>query len=383
MALRVLVDATGVPADRGALGRYVDGLIGAMGTTGLELAVACQLADEERYRRLAPDAAIVAGPVGLGHRTERLAWEQSGLPVVAQRVAADVLHMPYYSMPLRPGLPTVVTIHDVTFFTDPERYTPTSVRSLKSATMTSARQATRLIVPSNATRDDLVRMLDINPARIDVAYHGVDHNLFHRPSPEQVTHVTARLGLRGKPYVAFLGSLSPRKNAPAVIEGWIGAVADMDNPPALVLGGGGGWSQELDEAVAAVPVNLRLVRPGYLPFADLPGFLGGALVVAAPSRGEGFGLAVLEAMACGAPVLTTNRTSLPEVGGNAVAYTEPDGEAIAVALRALLDDPQRRTALGEAGYARAREFTWAASAAAHAASYKRAAESVASGAAVE
>ena len=83
MALRVLVDATGVPADRGALGRYVDGLIGALGATGTDLAVACQLADEERYRRHAPDATIVAGPVGLGHRTERLAWEQSGLPVVA------------------------------------------------------------------------------------------------------------------------------------------------------------------------------------------------------------------------------------------------------------------------------------------------------------
>jgi glycosyltransferase involved in cell wall biosynthesis len=220
VALRVLVDATGVPADRGALGRYVDGLIGALGTTGIEVAVACQLSDEERYRRLAPDAAIVAGPIGLGHRTERLAWEQSGLPLVAQRVSADVLHMPYYSMPLRPGVPTVVTIHDVTFFTDPERYTATSARSLKSATMTAARQATRLIVPSNATRDELVRMLAMDPARIDVAYHGVDHNLFHRPSPEQVTHVTARLGLRGKPYIAFLGSLTPRKNAPAVVRGW-------------------------------------------------------------------------------------------------------------------------------------------------------------------
>jgi len=142
-----------------------------------------------------------------------------------------------------------------------------------------------------------------------------------------------------------------------------------------VLAGGGGWSTELDEAVAAVPSNLRLVRPGYLPFADLSGFLGGALVVAAPSRGEGFGLPVLEAMACGAPVLTTNRTSLPEVGGVAVAYTEPEAESIATALRALLDDPERRLALGEAGHARAREFTWAASAAAHAASYKRAAES--------
>ena len=89
-----------------------------------------------------------------------------------------------------------------------------------------------------------------------------------------------------------------------------------------------------------MPPHLRLVRPGYLPFADLAGFLGGALVVAAPSRGEGFGLPVLEAMACGAPVLTTYRTSLPEVGGDAVAYTEPDADSIATALRALLDDPE-------------------------------------------
>jgi glycosyltransferase involved in cell wall biosynthesis len=186
--------------------------------------------------------------------------------------------------------------------------------------------------------------------------------------------VTARLGLHGKPYVAFLGSLTPRKNAPALVSGWAAAVADLARPPALVLGGGGGWSQELDEAVASVPSHLQLVRPGYLPFADLPGFLGGALVVAAPSRGEGFGLPVLEAMACGAPVLTTNRTALPEVGGDAVAYTEPDAESIAVALRALLDDPERRAALAAAGHARALEFTWAASAAAHVASYKRAAD---------
>jgi glycosyltransferase involved in cell wall biosynthesis len=373
VALRVLVDATGVPTDRGALGRYVDGLIGALGATGTGLAVTCQRSDEERYRRLAPDATIVAGPIALGHRTERLAWEQSGLPVVAERVGADVLHMPYYTMPLRPGLPTVVTVHDVTFFTDPERYTATIAMSLKSATRTAVRQATRLIVPSNATRDELVRVLGMDPAKIDVAYHGVDHNLFHRPSQVQIAHVTARLGLRGRPYIAFLGSLAPRKNAPAVVRGWATAVADLAEPPALVLGGGGGWSQELDEAVAAVPANLRLVRPGYLPFADLAGFLGGALVVAAPSRGEGFGLPVLEAMACGAPVLTTYRTSLPEVGGEAVAYTEPDADAIAGALRTLLDDPQRRVTLGEAGYTRARDFTWAASAAAHVASYKRAA----------
>jgi glycosyltransferase involved in cell wall biosynthesis len=374
VALRVLVDATDVPTDRGALGRYVDGLIGALAGTGVELAVACQLVDTERYSRLAPAATITAGPIGLGHRSERLAWEQSSLPLVAAQVGADVIHMPYYSMPLRPGLPTVVTIHDLAFFTDPERYTPISGMSLKSATQFAARQATRLIVPSNATRDELVRVLGIDPGRIDVAYHGVDHRLFHRPDDMQVSRITARLGLHGKPYVAFLGSLTPRKNAPALVRGWIAAVAGLAEPPALVLAGSGGWSQELDEAVASVPSTLRLIRPGYLPVADLPGFLGGALVVAAPSRGVGFGLPVLEAMACGAPVLTTRRASLPEVGGDAVAYTEPDADAIAVALRALLDDPERRAALAQAGYARAQQFTWAASAAAHVASYKRAAD---------
>jgi glycosyltransferase involved in cell wall biosynthesis len=374
VVLRVLVDATDVPTDRGALGRYVDGLIGALTVTGIDLAVVCQRADEERYGRLAPGAKIVAGPVGLGHRSERLAWEQSGLPVVAEQVDADVIHMPNYSMPLRPGLPTVVTIHDLAFFTDPERYTPFSAVSLKSVTKMAAREATRLIVPSNATRDELIRVLGIDHGKIDVAYHGVDHRLFHRPDEIQVSRVTARLGLHGRPYIAFLGSLTPRKNAPSLVSAWATAVADLPDPPALVLAGGGGWSPELDEAVARVPSHLRLIRPGYLPFADLPGFLGGAVLVAAPSRGEGFGLPVLEAMACGAPVLTTYRASLPEVGGDAVAYTEPDADAIAVALRALLDDPGRRTALGEAGYARAQDFTWAASASAHVASYKRAAD---------
>src|ERR1700743_1369769 len=100
VGLRVLVDATDVPADRGALGRYVDGLIGALGSAGADLAITCQRADEERYSRLIPGARVLAGPTALGHRSARLAWEQSGLPLVAQQVAADVIHMPYYTMPL-------------------------------------------------------------------------------------------------------------------------------------------------------------------------------------------------------------------------------------------------------------------------------------------
>ncbi|HWG00900.1 MAG TPA: glycosyltransferase family 1 protein [Trebonia sp.] len=373
MALRVLVDATDVPTDRGALGRYTDGLIGALGSAGADLAVVCQRADAERYGVLAPGARVAAGPAALGHRPARLAWEQSGLPIVAQQVDADVIHMPHYSMPLRPGRPTVVTVHDITFFTDPALHPPASAVLFKSAIRTAARRATRLIVPSQATRDELVRALGVDVARIDVAYHGVDPRLFRRPSPAEVGAVSERLGLHGKPYIAFLGSLEPRKNVAALIAGWTAAVADIADPPALVLGGGGrGWSDDVDAAVASVPPHLRLCRPGFLPYSDLPGFLGGALVAAFPSRGEGFGLPVLEAMACGAPVLTTHCSSLPEVGGDAVAYTEPDAESIGAALRALLNDPSRRAELGAAGHARSQQFTWAASAAAHMDSYKRA-----------
>ena len=113
-----------------------------------------------------------------------------------------------------------------------------------------------------------------------------------------------------------------------------------------MLAGGAGWDRELDAAVAAVPAGLRLLRPGYLPLADLPGLLGAAAVVAYPSLGEGFGLPVLEAMACGAAVLTTRRLALPEVGGDAVAYTEPDDASIADALGWLLTDPELREPAG-------------------------------------
>ena len=109
---------------------------------------------------------------------------------------------------------------------------------------------------------------------------------------------------------------------------------------------------------------LRLIRPGYLPLARLPALLGGATVVAYPSLAEGFGLPVLEAMACGAAVLTTERTALPEVGGDAVAYTEPDATSIGRALGELLDDPARRAVLGQRGRERAAGFTWDACAAA-------------------
>ena len=371
MTPRVLVDATAVPADRGGVGRYVDGLIPALSRAGADLAVVCQRADAERYQRMAPDVEVVAGPAAIAHRPARLAWEQTGLPLVAQQVGAEVVHSPHSTRPLRVGRPVVVTIHDATFFTQPDQHTAVKGTFFRSATRTALRRATRVIVPSKATRDELVRVLDADSTKIDVAYHGVDPEIFHVPTDADKARVAARLGLRG-PYIAFLGILEPRKNVPNLIRGWVKAVHWRDDPPALVLAGGSGWDEDVDAAIAEVPGHLRVIRPGYLRFADLPGYLGGATVVAFPSHGEGFGLPVLEAMACAAPVLTTHRLSLPEVGGDAVAYTEPGADEIAAGLSSLLDDAARRRQLAEAAVARAREFTWAASAEAHLASYARA-----------
>jgi glycosyltransferase involved in cell wall biosynthesis len=372
---RVLVDATAVPADRGGVGRYVDGLITALSAGGADLAIVCQRADAERYGRMAPSAAVVAGPAAIAHRPARLAWEQTGLPMVAQQVDAQVLHSPHYTMPLRAGRPVVVTVHDATFFTEPDLHSSVKGTFFRSATRTALRRAARVVTPSRATREELVRVLDADAATIDVAYHGVDQHTFRVPTDPEKARVQARLGLAGHPYIAFLGMLEPRKNVPGLIRGWVKACEGREIAPALVLAGGAGWDDTIDATIAEVPPHLRVLRPGYLRFTDLPGYLGGAQLVAYPSHGEGFGLPVLEAMACGAAVLTTNRLSLPEVGGDAVAYTEPDPDAIAAALSALLDDPGRRAELGEAGHRRSEQFTWAASAEAHMAAFGRALES--------
>jgi glycosyltransferase involved in cell wall biosynthesis len=370
---RVLVDATSVPADRGGVGRYVDGLIGALDRAEANLVVVCQRTDAERYRRILPHTEVVAAPAAVAHRPARLAWEQTGLPMLAQQVGAEVTHSPFYTCPMRATCPVTVTVHDATFFTEPEHYDKSRRTFFRSAIRTSLRRATRVIVPSKATRDELIRLLDADPTRIDVAYHGVDHEAFHMPGDAEKARVRARLGLGDTPYIAFLGAKEPRKNVPNLIRGWVSAVADRPSPPALVIAGGAGHDDEIDQAVAQAPAKLRLLRPGYLRYADLPGYLGGALVAAYPSHGEGFGLPILEAMACGAPVLTTPRLSLPEVGGDAVAYTGESPDEIARDLAALLDDEERRVSLARAGFERAKEFTWESSAEVHITSWQRAA----------
>jgi glycosyltransferase involved in cell wall biosynthesis len=275
--------------------------------------------------------------------------------------------------PLVARVPLVVTLHDATFFTDPALHTRSKAPFFRAASRLALRRAQVAIVPSQATADELIKHAGAHAERLQIAYLGVDTEVFRPPTAADIARVRGSLGLRAdEPYIAFLGTMEPRKNVPALIRGWVRAFAGRSDAPALVLAGGAGWDREVDTAVAAVPAELRLLRPGYLPLQDLPGLLGAADVVAYPSLGEGFGLPVLEAMACGGAVLTTRRLSLAEVGGDAVAYTETDAESIGSALAQLLADPARRRALSKAGLTRSAHFSWDACAAAHVEAYRRA-----------
>jgi glycosyltransferase involved in cell wall biosynthesis len=365
--VRVLIDATAVPPDRGGVGRYVDNLIPALVRAGVVVRVACQRADVSHYGELS-GADPVAVPAFIRRPAARLAWEQAGFWPLVRRVAPQLLHSPHYTHPLSVRVPLVVTLHDATFFTDPGVHTRAKGPFFRTATRLALRRAACCVVPSQATADELVRAAGADPTRLQVAHLGVDSEVFAPPTAAAVRAVRARLGLGEQPYVAFLGTLEPRKNVPALVRGWASAARGR----ALVLAGGAGWDTGLNAALAEVPRELTVLRPGYLPVGELAGFLGGADVVAYPSLGEGFGLPVLEAMACGVPVLTTRRLALPEVGGDVVAYTEPDAASIGVALGELLDDADRRKTLAAAGVERAAAFTWDACAAAHVEAYERA-----------
>jgi len=362
-----------VPPDRGGVGRYVDELLPELLAAGTDLVVVCQPRDVDFYTRLLPGGRVVRAPDWVARRPLRLLWEQALLPGLVRREGADVLHCPHYTMPVAARVPVVVTLHDATFFTHPQVHSAVKRRFFRAWTRLSLRRARRCVVPSRATRDELVRVAGARPDRVDVAHLGVDRRTFHVPEPADVAAVRESLGVGARPYVAFLGTLEPRKNVPALIRGWAAACRGREAPPALVLAGGRGWDPDVDVAASEVPPGLDLVRPGYLPLEQLAAFLGEAEVVAYPSLGEGFGLPVLEAMACGAPVLTTRLLSLPEVAGDAAAYTGTSAGEIASDLALLLDDPARRAELRVAAQRRAGGFTWAACARAHLGSYAAAA----------
>jgi glycosyltransferase involved in cell wall biosynthesis len=365
----VLVDATAIPRNRGGVGRNLEYLIPALEAQGVRLTVVAQPHDVEWIAAAAPRARVFSPGSLPGARPLRLAWEQLALPGIARSEGADVVFSPHYTMPLFSSVPVVVALYDAIFFSNPELHSPLKRIFFRFWIKRSLARAAACIAPSEATKSELLRWVKPRRDRISVALLGVDSGTFHVPT--EAERDDARQLVGHDDWIAFLGTLEPRKNVGSLVRAFSEfatrpEIAAAHPDLVLALAGGRGWDTELDGIIAESPVNDRILRLGFVPNELLAGVLGASITTVYPSLGEGFGFPVLEAMACGSPILTTRLLSLPEVGGDVAVYTEPDPASIASALEQLFADPAGRARRGHLGVARAAGFSWSASAAAHA-----------------
>jgi glycosyltransferase involved in cell wall biosynthesis len=289
-------------------------------------------------------------------------WTHIGLSWEMLTRPPDVLFVPAHVLPVWRPRHSVVTVHDLGYRHHPESHPWRQRAYLEWSTWWNARVAAHILADSQATKDDLVAAYGVNPAKVTVVYPGRDESLKRVDDPEAQAAVRERYGI-GPRYVLYVGMLQPRKNLVRLIRAFARLIAQAEDIPAdleLVLAGQPGWlSDDILAEPARLDVAARVRFPGYVADDDLAALISGALVFAHPSLYEGFGFPVLEAQACGVPVLTSSVSSLPEVAGDAARLVDPtDVDAIADGLRRLLTDDGLRADLIARGYANLRRFSW-------------------------
>jgi len=343
---RIALDTTVAALDLAGTGRHIRSLEAALRPILGERIVSI------RSRFAAPHA----GPRTPGDMVRTLVrdlwWHQTGVERAARRAGADILHLPAAAGPLRGRLPTVVTIHDLRVLHAPQEFRPWFRQYARVVIPRLARRAARVITVSETTRRDVMEHLGLPEDRVVTVPNGV--TISGQPSALREYHLPPR-------YVLSVGTLEPRKNLIRLFE----AVRLLAQRPAtrdivLVHAGGYGWlAQDIVRAARAPALQGRVRLLGYVTEEDLAGLYRQAQLLAYPSLAEGFGLPVLEAMAAGCPVVTSDRSSLPEVAGGAAVLVEPECvEAIAEGIRHVWEDDVLAADLKARGRARARLFSW-------------------------
>jgi glycosyltransferase involved in cell wall biosynthesis len=324
-------------------------------------------------------AHVRAVPIPFSPRRLTQIWQRLRAPLFVELFTGpiDLLHAPDFVLPPTRAR-TLVTIHDLSFLVHPECAEPSMVRYLTDAVPRGLRRADAILADSEATRRDLVRLLSINPARIELVYPAVGAR-FRPMAPEEVEPVRQRLALPDH-FVLFVSTIEPRKNLVRLLEA-IALLLQIEHPNLqsticnlqLVIAGRRGWMyDDVFTAIERLGLRDRVRLLDYVHDKDLPALYNLATAFAYPSIYEGFGIPPLEALACGTPTVVADNSSLPEVVADAaVLVSAEDVASIASGLARAVGDGALRSRLRAAGPERARQFTWEQAASRVLACYER------------
>jgi glycosyltransferase involved in cell wall biosynthesis len=287
---------------------------------------------------------------------------------------AQLLHSPHYNAPLLYRGDLVVTIHDLIHVTDPT-FKGTLAARFYAGPMFHlvARQADCIIADSEFTKTQIVEHLAVSPSKVVVAYLGVSDHFCPHDQEQTVLHVSSLLGVK-RPYILFVGNLKPSKNVKTLIRAFaqLHVKAGFDYQ-LLILGDDRKWKVGLVNECEKLGIDDRVLFAPHVRYEDLPWVYGAAEILVMPSFIEGFGLPVLEAMACGTPVVCSRAASLPEVAGDAAEYFEPTSvEDLAAAIERVLNSEQRQAELRQKGLERVKQFSWYECARRHCEVYRKA-----------
>lgn len=280
-------------------------------------------------------------------------WTQVALPValLSGRARPDVFFSPGHYRPRWSSVPTVVSIMDLGYLRFPDQFAKRDLTQLRSWTGYSIKMANRIIAISQSTKSDIVKFYKIDSGKITVTYPGYDRKKFH-PNIKVKKETLGKYGVNGE-YILFLGTLKPSKN----IEGILEAFSSLDVKDQLVISGKKGWLYgPIFQRVKDLGLQKRVIFTDFVEEDDKPALIAGARVLVSPSFWEGFGIHLVEAMACGVPVVASNVGSVPEVVGSAGVLVDPkDIKEMALGISKVINN---REIYSKRGLERAKQFDW-------------------------